>query len=776
MTFVAQEGDSFSGEVARFVDTDPDLIAAGAYVARIQYGDDGTTGFGTIVPDPTGGPNAFIVNADHVFGGGNFNVVVTVTGPGGGSVPIISTATVTDSPITITDVFAVNPVEGQSFTGNLARFIDADPRNPPASNFVATIDWGDGTVETGTVNSDLNGGFLVSGTHVYEVRPQPYTFTVLVTNPPGTSFDSDQGLATIVDSPINVQAFPYSITVGQPATRFLALFTDSDPRPQPLSRYEAIIDWMDGTTSSSTADPSLVQLLRNPDGGIFVQGTHTYRVPTSYHYTVTIRDLVGGGSNVGGSIIQVTPASISAQIAPTASPIEGNPFLGVVATFQTGNSLAVPADFRATILWGDGTSTSPADIRFNRQTGRFEVSGSKVYDQPGTFPIQVVIAAPGDLSATATGSIVVQDAPLVAQGQRFETVARAESPVLVATFFDSDPTPNVADFSAIILWGDGTRSAGVVARRGDGGFNVVGSHLYDRGGNYAVGVAVISRFGAMTTTGTTGVVSQSTTPTTGDLVPGPVGAPGTSSSSTPSFAGQTEPGATVTVAAVPAGQLGTILVGQATADVNGSWFVTAGTPLPDGAYSIFTTARAFDGELVSPPSQLNPGAGSIVIDTFGPQVRSVMVQPTNGLVSITIGDVGSGIFTNSLANALNFSLAIVGRNVARVLPISGLSVAPAGFGTPATTTLNFGGLGRLPSGSYVLQISAPGVTDLAGNPLDERFFLPFPGLFTRTTQNFVAQFDIDGRQATPLLQFIPPVELTAAERYRQLIQARRRRG
>ena len=776
VTFRAQEGDGFSGVVARFVDTDPDLIAPGAYTVAIRYGDDGSSGFGTVVSDPDSGPNAFLVLADHVFGGGDFNVTSVVTGPGGGTAQIVSTASVVDSPIAITDVFDVSPVEGQPFNGPLVRFVDADPRQPPASNYVATIFWGDGDITSGVISSDLNGGFIVTGDHAYEIRPTPYQFTVEVGNPPGTSTATATGDATIIDNPISVQALPYTITVGQSATRLLATFNDQDPRPQPLSRYAASIDWGDGTTSSSMSDPGLVRIVENPDGGFIVEGTHTYRTPGAFNYRVTVGDVVGGGLSAGGSILTVTPASISAQIVPTASPIEGNPFLGVVATFQSGNSLAQPGDFRASITWGDGTSTPAAAIRLNRRTGLFEVSGSKVYANPGTFPVSVVVTAPGDLSSTANGSIRVLDAPITAVGQPFEAVARTDVSVLVGTFFDSDPTPNLGDFSTIVVWGDGSRSPGQVVPRPDGGFNVVGTHNYARGGTYSVGVAVFSRFGASTTTGTTGLVSQPTTPTTGGLVPNGSSLGNTTNVAAPGFAGTTEPGATVTVAAVPVGQSGIILIGQGTADPNGIWSVVTGSPLTDGAYEIYTVARDAQGDLVSPPSLLNPTAGPVSIDTIGPQVRSVAVEPRGGQVSVTIGDIGTGLAPGSLSNALNFSLVVLGRNVVRTLPITGLTLAAATPGIPATTTLTFGGLGRLRNGSYVFQISAPGVTDLASNPLEERFFLPFPGLVTNNTQNFVAQFNVDGSTASPLLQFIPPVELTAAERYRQLIAARRRRS
>jgi hypothetical protein len=46
---------------------------------------------------------------------------------------------------------------------------------------------------------------------------------------------------------------------------------------------------------------------------------------------------------------------------------------------------------------------------------------------------------------------------------------------VVATFTDADANGTVADYSAVIKWGDGTSTTGTVAASG-GGFTVSGSH------------------------------------------------------------------------------------------------------------------------------------------------------------------------------------------------------------------------------------------------------------------------------------------------------------
>src|SRR5262249_48691218 len=61
---------------------------------------------------------------------------------------------------------SVRATEGVTTTGIVASFIDANP-NATASDFTATIDWGDGTSTTGTIVAQTGGGFAVDGAHTY---------------------------------------------------------------------------------------------------------------------------------------------------------------------------------------------------------------------------------------------------------------------------------------------------------------------------------------------------------------------------------------------------------------------------------------------------------------------------------------------------------------------------------------------------------------------------------------------------------------------------------
>ena len=76
---------------------------------------------------------------------------------------------------------SVGGTEGSSTGATaVATFTDANP-NATASNFTATINWGDGTSTNGTVVAQSGGGFAVDGTHTYADEGK-YTVGVSITD------------------------------------------------------------------------------------------------------------------------------------------------------------------------------------------------------------------------------------------------------------------------------------------------------------------------------------------------------------------------------------------------------------------------------------------------------------------------------------------------------------------------------------------------------------------------------------------------------------------
>lgn len=189
------EGTAFNGTVATFSDADTSKTPA-SFTVTIAWGD-GTTTPGTV----TGGSGSFTVSGQHTYadeGAFTFTVTVTETGPGGATASSSATATATEADVLAGTPVGISPFAGASFTGIVATFTDADTANV-ASDFLATIDWGDGTTTAATVTGG-GGTFAVTGTHTYAATG-PFTVTVtLADDPPGTATATVASTANVMSS------------------------------------------------------------------------------------------------------------------------------------------------------------------------------------------------------------------------------------------------------------------------------------------------------------------------------------------------------------------------------------------------------------------------------------------------------------------------------------------------------------------------------------------------------------------------------------------------
>ena len=183
VNFSVTERSTFNGLVATFSDDNPAATTAD-FNASIDWGDGSPPTAGTV---GTSSP-AFFVAGSHTYADeGTFTVTVTINDnpPGTGTATTTDTATVSEgdalsgSPVT----FSTSP--GSPFTGAVANFSDT-LTSATASDFTATINWGDATASAGTVSGG-GGSFQVSGTHTYGGTG---TFSVIVKlsdDAPGTA-------------------------------------------------------------------------------------------------------------------------------------------------------------------------------------------------------------------------------------------------------------------------------------------------------------------------------------------------------------------------------------------------------------------------------------------------------------------------------------------------------------------------------------------------------------------------------------------------------------
>jgi hypothetical protein len=115
--------------------------------------------------------------------------------------------TVTDAALTNATGTSLSATGGASFTGQVATFADSDPGGA-ASDYSATINWGDGSSSPGTVAA-TGSGFAVNGTHTY-ASPGSYKTGVTIADAGGSSTSAD-GTANVAAAPPTVTTVPLPV-------------------------------------------------------------------------------------------------------------------------------------------------------------------------------------------------------------------------------------------------------------------------------------------------------------------------------------------------------------------------------------------------------------------------------------------------------------------------------------------------------------------------------------------------------------------------------------
>ena len=219
------------------------------------------------------------------------------------------------------------PTAGLAFTNVVvATFTDSD-LGVTASNFAASIDWGDGTTNAGSViAASVAGNFDVVGSHTYAAAgtyPVHVTLTalgstnsivvggttILVTSqgPVASTPNPIASTATLPTPPLTAEGTPISGYEGLPVGDFpvpvspplntdvlVATFMDSGTVGPPTA-YTASINWGDG---SALTPATRITSTGTPSGTVFsVYGTHTYARFGFYPVITTITKPPGTGSN-----------------------------------------------------------------------------------------------------------------------------------------------------------------------------------------------------------------------------------------------------------------------------------------------------------------------------------------------------------------------------------------------------------------------------------------------------------------------------------------------
>jgi len=167
----------------------------------------------------------------------------------------------------------------------------------------------------------------------------------------------------------------------------VAIFTARNPTDTAAS-FTASVNCGDGTYLSG----SEVTIVKTPGSGnrYKIVAGHTYTTPGEYPLIVKIADAGGACLTLTG-IAHVASSSIDIvgmNFSHNGGKLANRP----VATFKDYGAPAIPADYSATINWGDG-SVSHGIVR--RAGPSYKILGSHLYRSPGDFTVSASVSRGG---------------------------------------------------------------------------------------------------------------------------------------------------------------------------------------------------------------------------------------------------------------------------------------------------------------------------------------------------------------------------------------------
>ena len=438
---------------------------------------------------------------------------------------------------------------------------------------------------------------------------------------------------------LTVGSFP--ATQGVPLTNPVAFFQAGDVQGTLPSDFSAVINFGDGTPST-TGQVEVVS-----DGRFEILSPHVYAAarPLPYPVVVTLLGLMNS-SDIAAGFAFVTPPSTSPPAPPlSATGLTFSAQVNVmkafqVATFTDTDSTAIASDFMASINWGDGTPASSGTISPD-PNGGFDVSAPHTYTSAGAFTVTVMITKMGTSeTATATSTANATYIALTA----VPIVATAGQPIsgTIANFMYTGSSTSPS-FQALINWGDGNSSIGMVTPPTAGGTSYTISssnpYVYSTPGSYNVTITVTDSSGDTASASSTAQVVN----LTGSAVfSGELSSSirwesrrgiAVTKNDQPVFQGTASPFAIVQLFARPSLSSNGFFLGQAITDSSGNWSLTVG-PLARGTYIITAVVTNPGGppSVMMPLSPLGgPPGGVIQIGQAGRERHRPHESKTSGM-------------------------------------------------------------------------------------------------------------------------------------------------
>ncbi len=641
---------------------------------------------GTINASGAGGlltidPSTLIANGSiNVSGGDRVLITSAVTGTGsitlasGGIAEFSGSSASTESAVftdTSNATLRLDLGAASSFksviqgfnSGNVIDLAGITATSATWANGVLTIN-GSGWGMTGPITLAMAGNYAGATFHI--------AGDGILATPPGFGFGIYPG-SNITVSNVPVAAAPrvyggtgatISAAEGSAPSGPVATFTDSN-LTDTVSQLSATINWGDGTTSAGTVPGG--------NGAFSIAGTsgHVYAAEGSYATTIAVTNTTDGVTTTLSGGVTATEADVfTPGAATTLAATAGQAFTGAVATFTDGFIANTASDLTATITWGDGTTSAGTITDVN---GAISVAGSHNYASAGTDAVSVTLAdADGTASATATATAHVVS-PFSGAGASVSVAEGSQLTAPIATFTSANAGDTAASFTATIVWGDGTTSAGMVTG-GNGGFAVNGGsgHAYA-----AEGTDTISTTITRTADGSSATIASIATVTEADVFTAGAALAlsatagkafsGTVATFSDSYLGNTAADLTATITWGD----GTTSVGTVT-DVNGAISVAgAHSYAAAGSDTLSVVLKDADGTATATASAIATVSAAVItpgnpyaLTTHQDQIiggagNDTIVAATNTLTNGDVIDGGAGVNTLALTGGGTFNLAVV---------------------------------------------------------------------------------------------------------------------
>jgi hypothetical protein len=313
----------------------------------------------------------------------------------------------------------------------VATFTGGDP-SQGASDFTATVTWGDSHTSPGTVAPDGRGGFTVSASNTY-AEERSYPVAVTVTDAFGSS-GMAQSTANVADPSVAPRGGFNILAVAGVASRLQTVATFTDPGgPEPLADYSAMINWGDNTQPAPGT-------ITGPVNGVFtVQASHTYAQAGNYTLTATLRHDAATDVMVTGTAQVLVPAFDVAVTGFPSPVIAGNQGTFTVTTQdQLGETVT---GYRGTLHFAssDPVAVLPPDYTFTAAD-----NGSR------QFNARLLTAGTQSITATDTAD------PSIA-GSQVGILVRPANHFMVSGFPSPVTAGTAGVFTVTIMNADGVR-------------------------------------------------------------------------------------------------------------------------------------------------------------------------------------------------------------------------------------------------------------------------------------------------------------------------------